>query len=53
MYQAIAMDQQGLTADLLQLLPPVLIGRNTDGRVFVRHLPTVQRPKGEFLGARV
>jgi hypothetical protein len=37
--QALALDEKGLDADLLQLLPPRLMGRNADGAVFIKHLP--------------
>ena len=37
--QALAMDAKGLVVDLVQLLPPKIIGRDQQGRVFVKHLP--------------
>ena len=37
--QALALQAKGLTADLLQLLPPRLMGRDAEGKVFVKHLP--------------
>ena len=41
--QAVKLQQKGLTVDLLQLLPPKIIGRGKDGKVFVRHLPICVR----------
>jgi hypothetical protein len=37
--QALAMDAKGLVVDLVQLLPPKIIGRDQQGCVFVKHLP--------------
>ena len=44
--QALAMDAKGLEVDLLQLLPPRLMGRDAEGRVFVKHLP-ISNKKGD------
>ena len=44
--QALALDATGLDADLLQLLPPRLMGRDAEGRIFVKHLPICWR-KGD------